>query len=92
MYPVRPNMLIRKLYPSAIWRILSEEKKLFLTFDDGPTAEVTPQILSILHSYSLCVFSFSLGSTFYTVHHIVITPLVFLLSKLFTKTSISLQG
>ena len=30
-----------------------EEKKVFLTFDDGPTSNITPQILDILKRYNV---------------------------------------
>lgn len=40
----------------------SEEKVAYLTFDDGPSTKVTPQILSILDQYQIKATFFVLGS------------------------------
>lgn len=61
MYSVRPHLLMRKLYPSAIWRIPTKEKKLFLTFDDGPIPEVTPWVLAQLKKYNAKATFFCIG-------------------------------
>lgn len=39
-----------------------EEKRVFLTFDDGPTEEVTPHILDILDKYNIKATFFVLGN------------------------------
>ena len=51
---------MRKFYSSAIWRVPTKEKKIFITFDDGPIPEITPWALSMLKKYNakatfLCV-------------------------------------
>src|ERR1035437_5665516 len=61
MYAVRPNFLLRSLYPSALWRIPAPKKKLFLTFDDGPIPEVTPWVLSPLKEYKVKATFFCVG-------------------------------
>src|SRR5437588_3382959 len=61
MYSVRPNFLLRSLYPSAVWRIPTKEKKIFLTFDDGPIPEVTPWVLSTLKKYNAKATFFCIG-------------------------------
>lgn len=40
------------VYKEAIWRIQTNEKKLFLTFDDGPHPEITGEVLSLLAQYN----------------------------------------
>lgn len=40
----------------------SDEKQIFLTFDDGPSPNVTPQILEILKRYNVPATFFILGS------------------------------
>jgi peptidoglycan/xylan/chitin deacetylase (PgdA/CDA1 family) len=40
----------------------SDEKQVFLTFDDGPSPNVTPQILEILEKYDVPATFFVLGS------------------------------
>lgn len=62
MYSVRPNLLMRKIYPSAIWRVLTKEKKVFLTFDDGPIPEVTPWVLTQLKKYNAKATFFCIGN------------------------------
>lgn len=33
---LQPNRLLQRLYPRALWRSITREKIIFLTFDDGP--------------------------------------------------------
>ena len=40
--------LIQALFPSLIWRKETKNKEVWLTFDDGPSPEVTPWILNVL--------------------------------------------
>lgn len=61
MYFVRPNWLMRKMYSSAVWRIPTEEKKIFLTFDDGPIPEITPWVLKILKQFNAKATFFCVG-------------------------------
>lgn len=48
MVPVRPPALLRLFWPGLLWRMNVQERTLYLTFDDGPTPEVTPWVLDIL--------------------------------------------
>ncbi len=49
-------------YPSYfIWRIKTTDKKLFLTFDDGPTEKHTHYILNCLDKYAVKGHFFCLG-------------------------------
>lgn len=61
MYFVRPNWLMRKFYSSALWRIPTKEKKIFLTFDDGPVPEITPWVLSALKPFQAKATFFCVG-------------------------------
>ncbi len=40
----------------------SDEKQVYLTFDDGPSKDITPQILEILKSYNVKATFFVLGA------------------------------
>jgi len=62
MYLVRPNLLMRKFYSSAIWRVPTKEKKIFLTFDDGPIPEATLWVLSTLKEYKAQATFFCVGA------------------------------
>ena len=42
---------IHKLYPSYLWKMPSTPRAIYLTFDDGPTPQVTDWILQTLKKY-----------------------------------------
>jgi peptidoglycan-N-acetylglucosamine deacetylase len=58
---VRPPLILRKFFPSIAWKLNSYERKVYLTFDDGPVPEVTPQVLDILDKYSVKATFFCIG-------------------------------
>lgn len=57
----RMPQYIQWFYPSLLWRIPGSGKKVFLSFDDGPTPGITENILEILESYSAKACFFCLG-------------------------------
>lgn len=59
---VRPPFLFRKLYPGVLWRMNKTEKKIYLTFDDGPVPGVTPEALSVLGKYNVKATFFCVGN------------------------------
>lgn len=53
---------IRKLFPDLIWSFSDSEKKaVYLTFDDGPTPDITDWILNTLSNYDAKATFFCLG-------------------------------
>ena len=44
-----------------VWRIPDEDQSVYLTFDDGPTAGVTPWVLDALKSYNAKATFFCIG-------------------------------
>lgn len=50
------------IYLKALCRVQTEEKIVYLTFDDGPDAKVTPQILDLLQKYGAKACFFCIGS------------------------------
>lgn len=52
---------MRALYPSFVWRKSSDEKKIYLTFDDGPISEVTEFVLETLEKYNAQATFFCIG-------------------------------
>lgn len=56
-----PPSFIKKIYPSLTWKIETEKKELFLTFDDGPTDGVTGEVLDLLSRYNAKGSFFCLG-------------------------------
>lgn len=61
MYLVRPSYFLKKIYPSAVWRMNTSQKKIYLTFDDGPVPDVTPWVLDLLKEHSIRGTFFCVG-------------------------------
>lgn len=57
----RPCFFTRWLYPEAIFRTVTTEKLLCLTFDDGPDPDSTPQLLDILDKHDIKALFFCSG-------------------------------
>lgn len=56
-----PGWFRRLLYRDSFWCIPSQPKGIYLTFDDGPTPEVTPWVLDILSHYGVHATFFCVG-------------------------------
>ncbi len=52
---------IKGLYPSLTWNLPTQEKVIYLTFDDGPIPEVTPEVVEILKKYEAKATFFCVG-------------------------------
>ena len=50
-----------RFFSKYTWRFLSKKKEIFLTFDDGPTPEITEFILSELKKYDAKATFFCIG-------------------------------
>jgi peptidoglycan/xylan/chitin deacetylase (PgdA/CDA1 family) len=61
MYLVKTPSFIQSLFPGFIWKVPTEEKKLYLTFDDGPIPELTPWVLSLLNKNAAKATFFCVG-------------------------------
>lgn len=59
----RPGFLAGCFYPEALFRIKTTEKVLYLTFDDGPDKDSTPQLLDILARYTIKGLFFCSGKS-----------------------------
>ncbi len=62
MYSIRPPFLYKKYLPKAVWRMNPLEKKIYLTFDDGPIPEVTPWVLELLNKENVKATFFCVGA------------------------------
>jgi peptidoglycan/xylan/chitin deacetylase (PgdA/CDA1 family) len=56
-----PSILSRT-FKSLTWDLPSADKEVYLTFDDGPTPEVTEWVLNILNEFSAKATFFCLGN------------------------------
>ncbi len=48
-------------YPSLLWKMPEGEKKLYLTFDDGPHHDITPRVLDLLKKFNAKATFFCIG-------------------------------
>ena len=60
MGPKAP-LLFKTLLPQLVWKVKTDEKKLFLTFDDGPHPDITLQVMEILDHYQARATFFCVG-------------------------------
>ena len=52
---------LQRLYRGVVWRMDPSSKVVYLTFDDGPIPECTPQVLDILAQYGVKATFFMVG-------------------------------
>ena len=61
MYLVKTPKIIQNLFPSLTWNVQTDQKVIYLTFDDGPIPEVTPWVLDQLAAYKAKATFFCVG-------------------------------
>jgi peptidoglycan/xylan/chitin deacetylase (PgdA/CDA1 family) len=61
MYLVKTPFWLRALYPGCTWRMPSEKKVIYLSFDDGPHPQATPFVLEQLKKYNAKASFFCIG-------------------------------
>ena len=59
---VKTNYFIKRIFPNYVWDIPNNENKVYLTFDDGPTPEITEWVLAQLHQYNAKATFFCIGN------------------------------
>lgn len=62
MFFAKTPLLLKKYYANLTWSIPVNDKRLFLTFDDGPTPEITNWVLDTLQEYNAKATFFCLGA------------------------------
>jgi len=60
-YWVKTNSFIKRVFSKYCWDIPNTEKKIYLTFDDGPTPEITDWVLSELKKFDAKATFFCIG-------------------------------
>ncbi|RKS00794.1 MULTISPECIES: polysaccharide deacetylase family protein [unclassified Flavobacterium] len=58
---VKTNRFVKTIFPNYIWDIPNNEKKIYLTFDDGPIPEVTEWTLAQLKKHNAKATFFCIG-------------------------------
>ncbi|WP_034045948.1 polysaccharide deacetylase family protein [Wocania ichthyoenteri] len=60
--PVKMPTLVKRMFPNYIWDIPTTNKSIYLTFDDGPTPEITNWTLNVLKQYNAKATFFCIGN------------------------------
>lgn len=60
-YWIKTHRIIKKLFSNYVWYIPNNQKKIYLTFDDGPTPEITSWVLNQLEQYNAKATFFCIG-------------------------------
>jgi len=60
-YWIKTNRLIKRIFSDYIWDIPTLDKKVHLTFDDGPTPEITTWVLNQLKEFDAKATFFCIG-------------------------------
>ena len=58
---VKTNRFIKTIFPNYVWEVPNHENKVYLTFDDGPTPEITEWTLAQLKLYNAKATFFCIG-------------------------------
>lgn len=61
LYLTKTPFLLKLLFSNWIWSFSPKKKELFLTFDDGPTPEITDWVLAELENYNAKATFFCIG-------------------------------
>lgn len=60
--PAKTPEFVKTLFPNFIWNINTNRKEIYLTFDDGPTPEITDWVLQTLLDYNAKATFFCIGN------------------------------
>jgi len=60
--PAKTPGFVKTLFPNFVWNINTDKKELYLTFDDGPTPEITNWVLQTLRAYNAKATFFCIGN------------------------------
>lgn len=62
LYWIKTPQIIKRLFSNQVWDIPNKENKIYLTFDDGPTPEITEWVLGILKENNIKATFFCIGN------------------------------
>jgi len=61
LYLTKTPNLVQRIFSNYVWRFSSVKKEIYLTFDDGPTPEITKFVLAELKKYNAKATFFCIG-------------------------------
>ena len=59
---IKVPKIIKKIFYNQVWDIPNAENKIYLTFDDGPTPEITEWVLELLEKEKIKATFFCIGN------------------------------
>ncbi|MBK9286060.1 MAG: polysaccharide deacetylase family protein [Sphingobacteriaceae bacterium] len=59
---MQPKAFLKKIYKGAIWDVKTEQKEIYLSFDDGPVPIITDWVLDELKKYQAKATFFCVGN------------------------------
>lgn len=62
--------IMTKIYPDYLWKVNTDKKVIYLTFDDGPIPEITEFVLDTLKKYQAKATFFCIGDNIRKHPHI----------------------
>ena len=60
--PIKTPLIAKKIFPNYVWKINTNKPIIYLTFDDGPTPEITNWTLKTLKQYNAKATFFCIGN------------------------------
>lgn len=60
--PVKTPLVVKKMFPNYVWDMATDEQIIYLTFDDGPTPEITECTLNTLEAFNAKATFFCIGN------------------------------
>ncbi len=60
-YFVKTPKIIQSIFSNYTWKITTNKKEIYLTFDDGPIPKITPWVLNTLEKYNAKATFFCVG-------------------------------
>ena len=67
-YTIKTPIIIQKFFSNYYWRFSSSVKEIYLTFDDGPTPEITTYVLNELKKHKAKATFFCIGKNVKKYH------------------------
>lgn len=62
LVPSKTPLVVKKMFPNYVWDIETTDKVIYLTFDDGPTPEITSWTLHQLKKHNAKATFFCIGN------------------------------
>lgn len=60
--PTKTPLVVKKMFPNYVWDIATHDNIIYLTFDDGPTPEITNWTLDVLNQFNAKATFFCIGN------------------------------